>query len=131
MRNRMGDKRKSLWLGPRGRQDIAGSREEGERQLHQKHLLSTYCIPGTERTAVSKTKAATNLLSGRETGINNHRGLQSCITNRALQGRNRGTSGPGGQRGLPGGTREGAGETKGGEERQTVGKTESEEEFDR
>lgn len=38
-------------------------REKGqkERQLQQTHLISTHCIPGSEETAVSKTKAGTEL----------------------------------------------------------------------
>lgn len=42
---------------PRQQREEKGQKE---RQLHQTHL-STYCIPGTEEIAVSKTKAGSEL----------------------------------------------------------------------
>lgn len=49
-------------------------REKGqkERQFHQTHLVSAYCIPGTEETAAGKTKAARNVHSGGRKTLNNH-----------------------------------------------------------
>lgn len=51
---------------PRQQREGKGQKE---RQFHQTHLISTYCIPGTEETAVSKTW---NLHSGGRKTLNNH-----------------------------------------------------------